>query len=66
MYNKYIHKPLSYLIGFTVAWVLLGAFAPVVSRTFTTIGNDTLVCSQEWEIIRFKTNCRVDVSHTGH
>ncbi|MNC23115.1 hypothetical protein D3C75_711300 [compost metagenome] len=64
MYNKYIRKPLSYFVGFAIGWILLGAFVPVVSRTFTTIGDDVLVCSQEWEIIRFKTKCRVDVSLT--
>lgn len=64
MYAKFIRGPLSYLVGFLIAWILLGAFVPVMSRTFTTIGDDVLVCSQEWEIIRFKTKCRVDVPHT--
>lgn len=56
MYNKYFRRPLSYLVGFTFAWVLIGLFDPSVSRTFTTIVNDVLVCSQEWISIRFKPN----------
>ncbi|MCY1417399.1 hypothetical protein D9M71_329340 [compost metagenome] len=61
MYYKYFRRPLSYLVGFTFAWVLIVIFDPSVLRTFTTIGDDDLVCSQEWISIRFKTKCRVDV-----